>query len=395
MKKLALFEFFRSIVKNVLIALFLAALCLLITVLYSLTDYEYGKIAPFKSLDIKNGFFFGSNYIADMQEGDDFQVNPENYEGIEAVYKINAGFLSTETDSIQMYAYNRWVWDNWQGRLKSGSWFTESGIDSEEIEIVIGGETSEYSVGDLIYVIEKDNYIPLRIIGVLQDNTEILYREGYNYYENNYQGMYSVPNVEEGKFFVLMQTEAAEKSEFSLYNPCMWEIWEYSDELSEKEAEELTNQLYVKVSGTGKTYDEFMAESEEISSRKVMTYVPTIVVSFILVLAALYCIAYVNVQNNSRYYSIYYLVGASRKKCNILAISYMVITVVLSVIMYVILGVGFEAYARTKNIMYSFVTGPKVLAGVLYLVFAVFLSVCLYMAMRKRTPLDMLRGQKK
>lgn len=395
MKKLALFEFFRSTVKNMLIALFLAALCLLITVMYSVVSYEYGKIAPFKNLNISEGYFLGITFIEETEEQESGKMNAENFEGVEAVYQISACSFFNAEISISAYVYDEWVWKNWRGRLKSGSWFTESGAKSDEIEIIIGGDTAGYSVGDRIKVFGNNEDITLRIIGILQDNTEILYKDGYNYYEMNYQGMYTVPTVNEGEIFALAQSEAVERAELSLYNPCMWEIWKYSDSLSDEEAEALTREIHTKIQGAGKIYSTFLEKSEKLATQKVMTYVPTIAVSFLLMLAALYCIAYVNVQTGSRYYSIYYLTGASKRQCNIIALSYMVITIIMSVIMFIILGIGFETYARNNNIMYSFVTGPKLLAAGLYLVFALFLSLCLYMAMRKRSPLELLRTRKR
>lgn len=396
MTTLTLFEFFRNTIKNMLIALFLAILCLMITVMYSMASYEYGKFAPFKNLDI-NGYFLGMTMIFDTSDEDEYlsSIKVENYKDVEEVYSVSAGSLFVDDSGVTAYSYDRWIWENWRARLKSGRWFTESGIDSEELEIVLGGDTSQYSVGSKMTMLGKDGNIVLRVIGILQDDTEIMYKDGYNYYETNYEGMYTVPEVGEGQIFAIMQSEAAEKRGISLYNPCEWVIWKYSDKLSDEEADALTREINIKVSGMGKTYSDFVDESAVIARQKVMTYLPTIIISILLVLTALYCIAYVNVQNGSRYYSIYYLVGASKRQCNIIAISYMITTIVLSVIMYIMLGMGFETYARAHNIMYSFVTGPKLMSAGLYLVFAIFLSVCLYAAMRKRSPLDMLRNQKK
>ena len=394
MTNLAFYEFFRNTVKNTLISLFLAAMCLMITVMYSVISYEYGKFAPFKELDVKNGYFVGQKMATE-------NFSPNDFDGVEKVYEVNAASVSLEGSGAEAYVYDGWIWKNWHARLKSGHWFNEAGADSAELEIIVGGNCEGYAAGDTVQIQSGNASFNAKIIGILQDSTEIMYKSGYNYFESNYQGMYNDPYGEtglygeEGGMTVLMQKEAAEKRNITTYSPLPWSIWKYSDSLSSEEADALSKEISLKLYNSGKTYDVFMEESQDLANQKVMVYLPSMIISILLMLASLYCIAYVNVQKGSRFYSIYYLTGANKRQCNILALSYTVITVALSVLMYIMLGLCFEAYARSHNLMYSFVAGPKLMAAGLYVVFAVFLSICLYLAMRKRSPLDMLRSQKR
>ena len=390
MTTLALFEFFRNTLKNILIALFLAILCLMLTVMYSIVSYEYGKFKPFKSLDIDKGYFVGSKLGGGTE-----MVDVRDFEGVEATYFVSSGMVFIGENSVTAYSYEKWIWKAWHARLKSGHWFTEAGAGSEELEVIIGGKNPGYSSGDTVKAQTQTGEVTLRVIGVLQDDTEIMYREGYNSFEMNYEGMYQTPEIVDEQMFILMQSESAGKKGVALHNACLWEIWKYSDDLSDKETEELTKSIASGIFNSGKAYSRFMEESSDIAAQKVTAYIPAMMVSFFLTLIALYCIASINVSDGSRYYSVYYLVGASKRQCRIIALSYTVITVFMSIIMYIILGLTLETYARAHNLMYSFVAGPKLMAAGLYIVFAAFLSVCLYLAMRKRSPLDMLRSQKR
>ena len=114
----------------------------------------------------------------------------------------------------------------------------------------------------------------------------------------------------------------------------------------------------------------------------------------ILAMISLLTVAFINIEKGSKYYSIYYLVGGSKKKCFNIAMGNVLGIIAVSGIMYICGGHLVTAYTRAANIVYSPTAGAGVFAIILYGVFALFMLLCMYIAMRKNSPLEMLRKRK-
>ncbi len=103
---------------------------------------------------------------------------------------------------------------------------------------------------------------------------------------------------------------------------------------------------------TGRFYKTFLYLSKEILKEKLFAYLPLMITGVILVFVALFVAAFINAEKGSRYYCIYYLVGGTKRSCFLIACGNVLGTVAVS---------------------------------------ALFLTLCLYFAMKKNSPLTLLR----
>ena len=123
----------------------------------------------------------------------------------------------------------------------------------------------------------------------------------------------------------------------------------------------------------------------------IYTYIPTIVVSLLILFAAIYCISYVKIQNSGKIYSIYYLNGASKARIYVIVTGYVILTVLFSVVFYAIGGMWFDAFSRNRNIMYSFWGNSVKLPLLLYLIFGIIMLSCLIVEIRNKTAVELIR----
>jgi hypothetical protein len=391
MLRLTIFEYFREI-KNVFISIFIAVLCLLITILYSFLNYENGKLQPFEELSEKKGFV---TYLSTEQneeyENYLFERDISEYPGIETEYISYTAYLKLGEKSLKTYVYDELIWNNWKGRLKDGRWFKKSDTKSDTIPVIIGGDTTGYNVGD-IYSIDF-NGTKVEIIGLMQDSTEVFDMESYSFEKFNYSGFYKAPNTSEGAAYAICQYEVLENTEVYFADAGNWAIYIYDDSLSDEECDKLNADLNFSCGGCGKDLDTFIKESKMVANRKIYTYIPTILVSILIMIAAIYCLSFVKVQNSEKIYSVYYLNGASKPKIYLIVIGYVLITTLFSAIFYIIGGLWFDSYARRHNIMYSF-WGASVKSPVLlYLFFGIIMSTCLILELRNKTAVELLKSR--
>lgn len=391
MKQLSLFDFLRHLKRNIFVAFLLAILCLLVTSLYSIMKYEYGRFKPFLNLDTNSGFYIGSKDLA--SEGDvDYVALTEgikNIENVERLYQVNSGSVPVSDRHISTYVYEEWVWKNWEGRLKSGKWFDDVDENSDVIQLILGGEIEgfDFEAGDKFICKDEFGQITYEIVGILQGGTAIPFSQEYSYVYLNYDSCYEVVDAP----FFIIQKEAADKINMQYYEICTWLLVGYEEGLTEAEIEELNSRIGILVNGAGVTHNSFIDSSKEVLREKLIAYLPLMLTGIILVFVSLFVTAFINVSKGSRYYSIYYLVGANRRTCFWVACGNVVGTVALSAVFYLLLGEIIKIYTRRTNIVFSFASSAKYLAIVLYIVFGLFMTACMYLAMKKNSPMEILR----
>ncbi len=393
MLQLGLYDFLRHIKRNVFVAVFLAVMCLLITSLYSVFYYEYGKFKPFKKLEktAGNGFFLADTVLSD-DPLNGFTNNFVNNENINKIYQVHKGNnLKIEGRTCSVYVYGEWTWKNWQARLKNGEWFDDYDKEDELIQVVIGVNTQGYEPGDIIECTVDGKNCKCIVKGILQDNTEIMFSpSGYYIGDMNYESCYVLP--QNSRTFVLMQEEAADAcgiaSDEVVSN---WAILEYRDDVSDEVVHEINSLAETLSIGAGVVYRAFLEDSTIIVYEKMLAYVPMMVSAFVLSIIAVITVAFINVEKGAKYYSIYYLTGGSKRECFLIASGNVAGTILISVILYITGNEFLEWFTRQRNIVYSTIGAARVMAAGLYAVFTVFLVVCMFFAMKQNSPLDMLR----
>lgn len=388
MKQLALYDFLRHLKRNLFMGFLLAVICLLITSLYSLFSYEYGKYKPFDVLETNDGFFVGDKTCGGMHTFG-FEQQMADREEIEKLYQVYMGSLNTESSYYTAYIYEEWLWSNWQGRLKSGSWFDEDDVNSDTMQVIICGSISSYNVGDIFYCETKNGRQKCVVKGILQDGTEIPFSNSYSAADTTYTSLYSVPDKENK--YVILQKEAAERNGISFNSAGLWAFVKYKAQTSE-EQKETTNKAIARMTlSTSYPHDIFRELSFDKLIGKLFVYIPIIAAGILLAFVSLFTVAFINVEKGSRYYSIYYLVGGNKKECFKIACGNVLGTVAVSAIFYMLGEILLKTYTRHENIVYSTMPGAGMLAVGLYIVFALFLVICMYWALRKNSPLELLR----
>ena len=130
MRQLALYDFLRHMKRNLFVAGLLAVLSLLLVSVYSLLRYEYDRYKPFEELEIKNGFWIG----ADPElPPDSFIEELAEWQGVAHFYTVYQSGMMVNGEYIKLYVYENWSWGNWRGRLREGTWFEETDLDSDYV----------------------------------------------------------------------------------------------------------------------------------------------------------------------------------------------------------------------------------------------------------------------
>lgn len=385
MKQLALYDFLRHMKRNLFVAGLLAALCLLLTSLYSLLRYDYDRYKPFEELNIKNGFWIGNDPALPP---DSFVKELTEWQGIAHCYTVYQSGMTVSGKYVKLYVYEDWSWKNWRGRLREGSWFDKSDLESDIIPIVVGGSKHPFTVGEQQLCSINGKSGVCKIKGIMQNGTEIMFNNSYSMDDIAYDGCYIVP---EDEVYGLIQKEVADANGFYSYSTNAWTFVEYEEGLSAEEVEKLNREINSAIVSAGYTYHIFLEKSKELMMERMFSYFPFMITGVLLVFSALFVAAFINVKKGSKYYKVYYLVGGSKQKCFWIACGNVLGTVAVSELFYVLLRMLLQMFTRRNNILFSLTTGADLLAAGLYLLFALFMGLCMYFAMKKNSPLELLR----
>ena len=171
MSDIVIYEYTKHPLRNIFIALLMSILCFLSAVIFSVISYHYYRFKPFKKLEEKIGAAYFSW---------DAKVNmyTTGAKGLGEQYSVSYTTVFDFQSPVSLYIYDEWIWKNWEPRIKRGKWLKEknkSGLP----EVVIGGNTKGYDVGDVInlrgYLSQEDTAEQeFKVIGILQDKTELM-----------------------------------------------------------------------------------------------------------------------------------------------------------------------------------------------------------------------------
>jgi hypothetical protein len=204
-----------------------------------------------------------------------------------------------------------------------------------------------------------------------------------------YDSCYSVPG--ENETFMLLQKEAADEKGIIGNASGVWAIVGYKEGISEEETTELNNYINKMVGITGRSYEVFLKLSADALEGKILVYIPMIAAGIVLGLISLFTVAFINIEKGAKYYSIYYLTGANKRQCFRITCGNVIGTMIVSVFAYVLGNDLIILYTRKANITYGMMSGAVLMAMGIYGVFALFLMICMYLAMRVNSPLELLR----
>ena len=310
MLSLAVSEFWRNAKRNIPLMLFLSAMAMVLIMIFSIIRYQYAMFYPFSHLQNREGFYY-------MGEGDeiDWEDNGVTAE-VYRYYNTNIYASQQQNSSYQMFVSPEWIWGSWKPRLQSGRWFSALDQqllrDEDVIPVVLGGSDAyNYPVGCVIggYTSELEE-LRLCVIGIMQENTAVLGASKYYHAGKvNYQMFYDIPY---DNLFFIAQWEALEQKGVNSY--AMANTLVVLEDLDSEKEQELWEELSRSTGGACLTLKEFNSANRSLLLQELVTYLPLVATGLVLILVCTYAVIYVNQIRGERHYSIFYLVGADRKK---------------------------------------------------------------------------------
>lgn len=379
MIRLAAYDFVRYLKRNLITAVFMAILCLIIICLYSLFRYEYGMYKPYQEIGEYADYFVAVRNEFDASE----------YDCIEQVYTVYQTSIMVDEVRVTAYVYDAWIYSNWEPRIKEGKWLTGNEVGA--VQVVLGGITDNCNV-DEIYTM--DGNIPLKIVGLLQEETKVIWSTSNSVTRAEamiYLGQYKVPEISGASgMYALITREDADRYGLSYSKTGAWEILRFREGMTEEEKEEVCVQIYAQTNQYGCSWESFIEPSRELFAVQLYGYLPLIVISLLLILLIVFTTSLISTREASAVYSIYYLTGASKQSCYLIALGNVFGTIAMSALFYAVLRAQLLLYAQKNNLTLSLV-GTNRYAVILYVSFALFMMWNLYVCMHKQSALKMLK----
>lgn len=245
---------------------------------------------------MQQGFYIGGIGFGEIQTSELLEQlsEIEDVDYVYQVYSVGIKASGTLNGYFSVFSYEEWIWKNWQARLKSGKWFDDYNADSGIVQVIVGGNTTGFTVGYTFECETETGVYSCKVQGILQDDTEILGSEDFDMYEINYDAAYSVPD--NSSVFFLIQKEAADAIGINSYPVSAWSVVAYKDGLSEERIQELNNQISAMVSLAGRSYDSFLVISKKMLMEGLLVYFPLILTGMLLIMVSLFSVAFINVE---------------------------------------------------------------------------------------------------
>ena len=392
MSDIVIYEYTKHPLRNISIALLMSILCFLSAVIFSVISYHYYRFKPFKKLEEKIGAAYFSW---------DAKVNmyTTGAKGLGEQYSVSYTTVFDFQSPVSLYIYDEWIWKNWEPRIKRGKWLKEknkSGLP----EVVIGGNTKGYDVGDVInlrgYLSQEDTAEQeFKVIGILQDKTELMGGNTFSRGGEKYNKcFFETNNNEESPMYVIVKESDMAKSSISdIYRAqSLWRILDYRDDILTQEEIEQNNKIIdVRISHAGVPFGKFMDNSRKVFRAQIMLYIPLFVLALVLIGIVIFNVTRIDLRDSSYSHSIYYLLGADRKTCRHVSTYVLLINVLMSVIMFAGEFFLYAKIAETQNLNYRIGVDTFAIAGIVYIVLIAYSSLVSYLMSRGMTPVDMLR----
>ena len=392
MTDLAIYEYTKHIIRNIFIAIIMSVLCFLSAIIFSVLRYHYTLFKPFKQLgkEIGTAYFSWSNNEKILSSG---------AKGLGKQYKVNIAPVFVDDEGAFLYIYDEWIWENWEPRLKSGKWF-KSGNSKELPEVVIGGDTKGYKVGDIISIkgllsADKTGMQDFYVVGVFQDQTKLIGGNSFSLGGEKYNKCYfEAKSAEDKIFYAIVKNSDFKNSSIAGVDVAssIWMIQEFNDaDMTKEELEESLNLVRKAVSNTGVTYDVFMDKSRKVFKAQIMLYIPLFVLAIILIGVIIYNLTRIDLRDSSYSHSIYYCLGASKSVCRRISFYTLMINVILSIIMFVGEVLVYARISQNQNINFRLGPDTFIITAIVYAVLVIYTMFVSRLMSRGMTPVDLLR----
>lgn len=338
-------EFQRRIFTNLFVALQLAVILVLIISASSVLFYRTSFYSPLKSYIEGDGMY--SQIRTEALEAMNEKDIKEKYPVIESIISANA--VDATSNFSDMIAYTDDTINMYEPKMKSGKWLSKCDLSDNTVFGIVSAK-SNLLVGDNVKITsmrydEKDyefqnpiqEEIEIKIAGILDDNADVLCLDDYFSYDDDYRNMYG--NVRDVDSLLIMSQSQLESKQVGHSLSNRKQLIKYKNDASQQEIDEMNNFLR----GFGPTVDmkEFYNRSQNYFYNQMLKIVPLLICTVLLVVVSTISISALNIKNNIKLYSIFYVCGSNRRQCLSLCFFNSTLTVLIGLaITYIIMNIS-------------------------------------------------------
>ena len=338
-------EFQRRVFTNLFVALQLAVILVLIISASSVLFYRTSFYSPLKSYIEGEGMYsqIRTEALGAMNEKDII----EKYPVIESIISANA--VDATSDFSNLIAYTDNMINIYEPKMKYGKWLSECDLSNGEVYGIVSSKAN-LSVGDTVKITsvqfdEKDyefknpkyKDIEIKIVGVVDDNASLLCLDDYFSYDDNYKNLYG--NLKDIDSLLITSQSQLESKHVGYSISNRKQLIKYKSDASQQEIDEMNNLLR----GLGPTVDmkEFYDRSQNYFYNQMLKIVPLLICTILLIVVSTISISALNIKNNIKLYSVFYVCGSNRRKCLCLCLFNSILTVVIGIaITYIIMSIS-------------------------------------------------------
>lgn len=338
-------EFQRRIFTNLFVAFQLAVIFVLIISASSVLFYRTSFYSPLEIYIEGEGVYsqIKTEALGAMKESD----IKEKYPVIESIISANA--VDATSNFSNLISYTDDMINIYEPKIKSGKWLSKCDLSADTVYGVVNSK-SRLSVGDRIKItsfrydendfkFENPIYedVEILITGILDDNADVLCLDEYFSYDDDYRNMYG--NVKDVDSLLIMSQSQLDRKQVGCGISNRKQLIKYKSNASQQEIDGMNNLLR----GLGPTVDmkDFYDKSQNYFYNQILKIVPLLICAVLLIVVSTISISALNIKNNIKLYSVFYVCGSNRRQCLTLCLFNSILTVLIAVaIAYIVMNVS-------------------------------------------------------
>lgn len=401
--KTALKNLKKNLVMNIICLLQLTAVFLITAVMVSTMCIRYTTYAPLKSFLESKGFYsiYNDMFFGVIKPGGDFnkdavfsfdELNEYMNADKAVIIRNNPMLYNGETASTLFY--DREIAERYTPALKRGRWLSP---DADELEVVITDGMFGLDVGDEaeaeIYQYHQSPYpVKVRVVGVLEDTSKILYDFHSENGDNSYRCLYRTRNDIQMPV-VLASTDAMRRlypQAHELYIHSVFFM--YGDVTDEELKREMSTagQMNARIT---LSLDNINQHSLEYLKNELLKLLPIAIILLMLVIISSISVSAIAARRRLRDYAKYYVLGLRWRQCALVNFFQALVTgvVALAIACAGLIAVGAAGLSDMFMIIWNvqlFMSLLGVLA--MYLAFSMIMPVLM---LRSTTPKALLQAE--
>ena len=338
-------EFQRRIFTNLFVAIQLAVILVLIISASSVLFYRTSFYSPLKSYIEGEGMYsqIRTESLGAMNEKD----IKEKYPVIESI--ISANVVDATSNFSNLISYTDDMINIYEPKIKAGKWLSKCDLSDNTVFGIVSAK-SNLSVGDNVKITsmrydERDyefknpiyEDVEVQILGVLDDNADVLCIDDYFSYDDDYRNMYG--NVKDVDSLLIMSQSQLDRKQVGCSISNRKQLIKYNSDATQQEIDEINNLLR----GLGPTVDmkEFYDRSQNYFYNQILKIVPLLICAILLIVVSTISISALNIKNNIKLYSVFYVCGSNRKQCLCLCLFNSILTALIgTAIAFIIMNIS-------------------------------------------------------